>query len=128
MADLGQHARGDQPAPQDSTPPALRKGGARVWLWRWVLAPRTTWESRRLAASLGPGTDAEVAWMLARLARHPDEVVHLGPRLEVPGHTDGTNSVYLLPDSGHAYLQSKREFHRGAEDIGAVSAPGSEVA
>jgi hypothetical protein len=42
-------------------------------LIRWVLAPRTTWQARRLAADFGPGIDARTAWAMARLARHPDE-------------------------------------------------------
>ncbi|MFE7854117.1 hypothetical protein [Streptomyces sp. NPDC057403] len=40
---------------------------------RWLLAPRTTWRARRLAADFGEGTDATTAWVMARLARHPDE-------------------------------------------------------
>lgn len=40
---------------------------------RWVLAPRTTWQARRLAADFGEGMDARTAWVMARLARHPDE-------------------------------------------------------
>ncbi|SFT31455.1 hypothetical protein SAMN04487982_11991 [Streptomyces sp. ok210] len=45
-------------------------------LVRWALAPRTTWQARRLAADFGEGMDARTAWVmarLARLARHPDE-------------------------------------------------------
>ncbi|MFD5272109.1 hypothetical protein [Streptomyces sp. NPDC058335] len=42
-------------------------------LVRWVLAPRTTWQARRLAADFGEGMDARTAWVMARLARHPDE-------------------------------------------------------
>ncbi|MYW14783.1 hypothetical protein GT045_04485 [Streptomyces sp. SID486] len=49
---------------------------------RWALAPRTTWQARRLAAEFGPGMDGRTAWVLARLARHPEEHVyamqHLG--------------------------------------------------
>ncbi|MEU0582101.1 hypothetical protein [Streptomyces sp. NPDC006132] len=43
---------------------------------RWVLAPRTTWQARRLAAEFGSGMDARTAWALARLARHPEEHVY----------------------------------------------------
>jgi hypothetical protein len=43
-------------------------------LARWLLAPRTTWRARRLAAEYGPGMDARTAWELARLARHPEEL------------------------------------------------------
>ncbi|WP_240103658.1 hypothetical protein [Streptomyces sp. MUM 16J] len=43
---------------------------------RWVLAPRTTWQARRLATEFGPGMDARTAWVMARLARHPEEQVY----------------------------------------------------
>ncbi|WP_405557085.1 hypothetical protein OHV08_24970 [Streptomyces canus] len=52
---------------------AARTGHIRLQFWRWVLAPRTTWQARRLAADFGPGMDARTAWVMARLARHPDE-------------------------------------------------------
>lgn len=42
-------------------------------LTRWLLAPRTTWRARRLAATYGPGLNPRTAWALARLASHPDE-------------------------------------------------------
>jgi hypothetical protein len=48
-------------------------GRGRFPLVRWVLAPRTTWQARRLAADFGEGMDARTAWAMARLARHPDE-------------------------------------------------------
>ncbi|MGW0538321.1 hypothetical protein [Streptomyces sp. NPDC003032] len=48
-------------------------GRIRFPLARWVLTPRTTWQARRLAASFGEEMDAKMAWVLARLARHPDE-------------------------------------------------------
>jgi hypothetical protein len=38
-----------------------------------VLAPRTTWQARRLAADFGEGMDARTAWVMARVAGHPDE-------------------------------------------------------
>ncbi|MET8102208.1 hypothetical protein ABZV29_38130 [Streptomyces sp. NPDC005236] len=46
---------------------------------RWILAPRTTWRARRIAADFGPGMDAKTAWSMARVQRHPDEdpfVIH----------------------------------------------------
>ncbi|MGA5559220.1 hypothetical protein [Streptomyces lavendulocolor] len=49
-------------------------GRPRFPLLRWVLAPRTTWQARRLAADFGEGMDAKTAWVMARLARHPDEL------------------------------------------------------
>lgn len=56
-------------------------GRVRFSLARWVLAPRTTWQARRLAADFGAGMDARTAWVMARLARHPEEhgyaMVHL---------------------------------------------------
>lgn len=48
-------------------------GRVRFSLARWVLAPRTTWQARRLAAAFGKEMDARTAWVMARLARHPDE-------------------------------------------------------
>lgn len=50
-----------------------RAGRVRFSLTRWVLAPRTTWQARRLDADFGTGKDARTAWVMARLARHPDE-------------------------------------------------------
>ncbi|MGQ4368025.1 hypothetical protein [Streptomyces violaceoruber] len=52
---------------------AARTGRVRLQFWRWALAPRTTWQARRLAADFGPGMDARTAWVMARLKRHPDE-------------------------------------------------------
>ncbi|WP_446039051.1 hypothetical protein [Streptomyces sp. SID1121] len=48
-------------------------GKVRFPLLRWVLAPRTTRRARRLATDFGEGMDARTAWVMARLARHPDE-------------------------------------------------------
>jgi hypothetical protein len=48
-------------------------GRVRFPLVRWVLAPRTTWQARRLAADFGEGMDAKTAWAMARVARYPDE-------------------------------------------------------
>ncbi|MFJ4518780.1 hypothetical protein [Streptomyces sp. NPDC088816] len=39
-----------------------------------MLAPRTTLQARRLVAEFGPGMDTQTAWMMARLAQHPDEL------------------------------------------------------
>ncbi|WP_237735825.1 hypothetical protein [Streptomyces sp. AA1529] len=75
--------------PTSGTARASTKGpgqGSRVRfpLTRWLLAPRTTWRARRLAANCGMGMDARTAWVLARLQRHPEErgsaIQHLGPR------------------------------------------------
>ncbi|MFG3180179.1 hypothetical protein ACGFZC_34680 [[Kitasatospora] papulosa] len=52
---------------------AAGTGRVRFPLVRWLLAPRTTWQARRLAAGFGEGIDARTAWSMARLARHPDE-------------------------------------------------------
>ncbi len=49
------------------------RGRVRFPLVRWVLAPRTTWQARRLAADFGEGMDARTAWVTARLARHPED-------------------------------------------------------
>ncbi|WP_243279867.1 hypothetical protein [Streptomyces griseofuscus] len=52
-------------------------------LVRWLLAPRTTWQARRLAADFGEGMDARTAWVMARLARHPDERGYAMAHLDV---------------------------------------------
>ncbi|MFC7933282.1 hypothetical protein [Streptomyces cinereoruber] len=57
-------------------------GRVRFSLARWVLAPRTTWQARRLAADFGEGMDARTAWVMARLARHPDEHVYAMAHLD----------------------------------------------
>ncbi|MGA4846574.1 hypothetical protein ACOBQB_10000 [Streptomyces sp. G5(2025)] len=77
-------------APEDSPDAACRTtAGSRVRfsLMRWVLAPRTTWEARRLAADFGEGMDARTAWVMARLARHP------GERGYAVGHLDGDRAA-----------------------------------
>ncbi|MEU8994108.1 hypothetical protein AB0C95_04675 [Streptomyces caniferus] len=48
---------------------------ARYGLQRWLLAPRTTWRARRLCAA-HPQLSGDQAWALARLYRHPDEVLY----------------------------------------------------
>ncbi|MFJ2736153.1 hypothetical protein [Streptomyces sp. NPDC087317] len=53
--------------------PTAGTGRVRFPLVRWVLTPRTTWQARRLAADFGEGMDARTAWVMARVARHPDE-------------------------------------------------------
>ncbi|MGW7641303.1 hypothetical protein [Streptomyces decoyicus] len=64
--------------------PAAKAGTGRVrfLLTRWRLAPRTTWQVRRLAADFGPGMDARTAWTMARLGRHPDEHVYAMAHLD----------------------------------------------
>ncbi|MFD7062890.1 hypothetical protein [Streptomyces sp. NPDC059906] len=52
---------------------ATRTSRLRLQMWRWVFAPRTTWQARRLAVEFGPGMDTRTAWVMARLARRPDE-------------------------------------------------------
>ncbi|MGV9456374.1 hypothetical protein [Streptomyces sp. NPDC003635] len=51
-------------------------------LVRWVLAPRTTWRARRVAADFGEGMDAKTAWAMARLARHPHEHGYVAAHLD----------------------------------------------
>ncbi|MCX4553146.1 hypothetical protein OG204_00815 [Streptomyces sp. NBC_01387] len=76
--------------PGTGTTARTRTSGVRLWLWRWVLTPRTTWQARRLAAASEPGVDADTAWKLARIARHPDERVYLTRRLDGEGVGGGT--------------------------------------
>lgn len=76
MADTASGPGGPGPSSDDQACPAEVSAGAgriRFPLVRWVLAPRTTWQARRLAADFGPGMDARTAWALARLRRHPEE-------------------------------------------------------
>ncbi|MDX2826602.1 hypothetical protein PV416_37415 [Streptomyces ipomoeae] len=79
MADSTSHTPGGPaPSPENGPTPAgktaVGTGRVRFSLARWVLAPRTTWQARRLAAEFGPGMDARTAWVMTRLARHPDEL------------------------------------------------------
>ncbi|MCX4481683.1 hypothetical protein OOK44_35510 [Streptomyces cellulosae] len=75
-------------SPDGSGPTAAGTGRVRFPLVRWVLAPRTTWQARRLAADFGEGMDAKTAWVMARLARHPDErgyaMAHLDDERRTP--------------------------------------------
>lgn len=57
-------------------------------LTRWILAPRTTWQARRLAAEFGAGIDARTAWVMARLARHPEEYGYAMTHLDGDGMVD----------------------------------------
>ncbi|WP_259316646.1 hypothetical protein [Kitasatospora xanthocidica] len=57
-------------------------------LTRWILAPRTTWRARRLAADFGAGIDARTAWVMARLARHPEEYDYAMTHLDGEDQTD----------------------------------------
>ncbi|MFE2972986.1 hypothetical protein ACFXKC_57750 [Streptomyces sp. NPDC059340] len=59
--------------PQSPRPAATGKGLGGFPLLRWVLAPRTTWQARRIAADFGPGMDTQTAWTMARLQLCPDE-------------------------------------------------------
>ncbi|MFB6631054.1 hypothetical protein ACFCWY_14235 [Streptomyces sp. NPDC056362] len=76
----------DTPPAADTSPPDTRPAAVpadtapatgtrrlRFPLVRWVLAPRTTRQARRLAADFGAGMEAGTAWATVRLARHPDE-------------------------------------------------------
>ncbi|MET8626134.1 hypothetical protein ABZW30_20660 [Kitasatospora sp. NPDC004669] len=57
-------------------------------LARWNLAPRTTRQARRLTADFGPGIDARTAWVIARLARHPEEHGYAMAHLDGEEKTD----------------------------------------
>jgi hypothetical protein len=81
VTDTTPHAPdGPGPSPEQATGPArLSATGirrVRFPLMRWVLAPRTAWQARRLAAEFGPGMDARTAWVMARLTRHPEEHIY----------------------------------------------------
>ncbi|MGW7674576.1 hypothetical protein ACWGJX_47425 [Streptomyces sp. NPDC054775] len=74
MTDLNLSGAAPQDLPGRAGRTAAGTGHVRFSLARWVLAPRTTWQARRLAADFGEGMDAPTAWVMARLARHPDEL------------------------------------------------------
>ncbi|MEU9677857.1 hypothetical protein AB0D92_30650 [Streptomyces parvus] len=73
-------------------PAASSTGRARLSMARWFLAPRTMWHARRLAAA-DPGLDAQTAWVVARLTRHPDEhayaLAHPDTYARALAHLDG---------------------------------------
>ncbi|KOU52231.1 hypothetical protein ADK55_17400 [Streptomyces sp. WM4235] len=43
-------------------------------IWRWILAPRTSWAAWKLCRAGDGAIDFDVAWRQARLRRHPDEI------------------------------------------------------
>ncbi|MFF3932908.1 hypothetical protein [Streptomyces hirsutus] len=73
MTDLNLPGATSENLPDGAARTTAGTGRVRFSLARWVLAPRTTWQARRLAAEFGEGMDARTAWVMARLARHPDE-------------------------------------------------------
>lgn len=73
VTDLNIHGAASEDSPDGAGWTATATGRVRFSLVRWVLAPRTTWQARRLATDFGEGMDARTAWAMARLARHPDE-------------------------------------------------------
>ncbi|MFC0052087.1 hypothetical protein [Streptomyces actinomycinicus] len=102
MADPNTHDRD----PEDSTDGADRTTAGTVRarfplvrfpLVRWVLAPRTTWQARRLAGDFGEGMDARTAWVMARLARHPEE--HALAMSHLDGERRAADSAERRPHS-----------------------------
>lgn len=59
--------------PDEAARPTPGTDRVRFPLMRWVLAPCTTWQARRLASDFGDGMDARTAWVMARLIHHPEE-------------------------------------------------------
>ncbi|MFB9608662.1 hypothetical protein ACFFTQ_37490 [Streptomyces roseofulvus] len=82
MTDLNIPGAASEDLPGRAGRTAAGTGRVRFSLARWVLAPRTTWQARRLAADFGEGMDARTAWVMARLARHPDEHVYAMAHLD----------------------------------------------
>lgn len=78
MADTTSHAPdGAGPSPENDPGQAGKAAGTglvQFSLVRRMLAPRTALQARRLMAEFGPGMDAQSAWVMARLVRHPDEL------------------------------------------------------
>ncbi|MFE3581402.1 hypothetical protein [Streptomyces vinaceus] len=87
MTDLTPSDLTAKDSPEGAGPTVAGTGRARFPLARWVLAPRTTWQARRLAAEFGEGMDARTAWVMARLARHPDEHGYAMAHLDDEGRT-----------------------------------------
>lgn len=73
VTDLNLPGAASEDLPDGTGRTTASTGRVRFSLARWILAPRTTWQARRLAADFGEGMDARTAWVMARLARHPDE-------------------------------------------------------
>ncbi|MET9760041.1 hypothetical protein ABZ016_13445 [Streptomyces sp. NPDC006372] len=73
VPDPNASATPSEKAPDGAGPAAAGAGRVRFPLLRWVLAPRTMWQARRLAADFGEGMDARTAWVMARVAGRPDE-------------------------------------------------------
>ncbi|MFJ8762965.1 hypothetical protein [Streptomyces cyaneofuscatus] len=46
----------------------------RTGIWRWVLAPKTSWAAWKLYRAGDSTIDFDVAWRQVRLRRHPDEI------------------------------------------------------
>jgi hypothetical protein len=67
------HDRAPEDLPDEAGRTTAGTGRVRFPLARWVLAPRTTRQARRLDADFGEGMDARTAWVMARLAHHPEE-------------------------------------------------------
>lgn len=92
MADTTSQAPdGAAPSPENGPGSAAKAAGTgrvQFSLARWVLAPRTTLQARRLVAEFGPGMDAQTAWMMARLVRHPDELPYATWHLNSEEKTD----------------------------------------
>jgi hypothetical protein len=73
VADPNPHDRDPEDLADQAGRTTADTGRVRFPLVRWVLAPHSTWQARRLATQFGDGMDARTAWVMARLARHPDE-------------------------------------------------------
>ncbi|MFI9018713.1 hypothetical protein ACIGZI_32235 [Streptomyces griseus] len=66
----------DLPATAGFGPSAPSTRQARLSMTRWLLSPRTMWHARCLTAA-DPRLNKQAAWMVARLARHPDEHAYM---------------------------------------------------
>lgn len=93
VADPNTHDRDPEGSTGGAGRTAAGTGRVRFPLVRWALAPRTTWHARRLAADFGEGMDARTAWVMARLARHPDERGYARTHLEDEGRTADRTGV-----------------------------------
>ncbi|MFJ5850781.1 hypothetical protein [Streptomyces sp. NPDC092903] len=87
-------APNDIPASAGPGPVASGTGRARLSMTRWLLTPRTMWHARRLAAA-DPSMDAQTAWMVAGLTRHPDEHAY------ALGHPDAYTHALAHLDDRH---------------------------
>lgn len=56
--------------------PATRSALMNTAIWRWLLAPRTSWHAWRLVRASGNTISYDTAWREVRLRLCPDEIAY----------------------------------------------------